>query len=133
MKTGHEYVFNITNYFEKDLQQFTNEEQESIVSQINYLTEQFDKSPSNYKSFIENSHVFSKLPFNYTSSLHVFRLRDETRLFATFENDPIFNQIIVTLLGCLHHYENYTKKLSELNEFLYDSKGLLMKSEGNNE
>lgn len=133
MKRKPKYVFNVTNYFENDLRQFTSEEQELITKQINYFTEQFDNNPSNFDSFIDQSHILITPRIKYTPTVHILRIKADIRLFATFDNYPIFNQIIVTLLGCLHHHEDYSKKVNDFYEFLYDSEGIVMKSEEDND
>lgn len=133
MKRDHEYVFNVTNNFEKDLSRFTLQDQETIESYINFFAEQFDKSPSSFESYIMYDHYLSKPLHNYTSSLHKLRINKDIRLFATFDNDPIFNQVIVTLLGCLYAHESSKQSISDFYEFLYDNEGIDFSYEENDD
>lgn len=117
-------LFEITNHFEQDLKKFNALEQSTIEDKINFFGNQFINDPAGLEAFIEYDPFLPKPPTRYTSSLCKFRIDDQLRLFATFDDDPIFYQAIITLLGCFRKGENYQSAVNDYYEFLYGQEGL---------
>lgn len=113
-----ETLFQITKHFEKDLKKFSSGDQKIIEKKINYFAQIFQENPSAFYSLTHKLNQLVTLSSGLNSSLYALKIGREIRLIATFDNDPIFDQIIITLLACVRH-NNYQKALRGIAESLY--------------
>ena len=90
-------VFHSTEPFEQNLQQFDACLQEKIVQRVNEVAQ----------AFIEDRRVFAlqarkpyklKLSNGFDSSLYSIVVEPDLRVILTVDDDPLFDQTIVTLL-----------------------------------
>jgi len=110
-------LFNSTKKFEKDLKKFSVTDQKKIISKINFYS-------SNGESlFHQNAYRPIKLilPDDDGSSLYVIKISKDIRVILTFEDDPIFDQTVVTLFRVVRH-NSLEKAFKGIAESLYQNK-----------
>ena len=103
----------ITDDFEKDLVKTSNPDNQVITKKINYLIELLNND-QNISRHLYRLHKIA--PINdLNSSLYIFRVNKTIRIILTFEDDPLFDQKIITLLRVVNHskLDNVFKGLQE--------------------
>ncbi len=90
-------IIETSELFEKSFRRFSKKEQEEILKTIEYYGELF---VTNRKEFLKNAHqpVFFKINDEFDSSLYYLKLKKESRLIVSVDEDPIFESVIITLL-----------------------------------
>lgn len=113
-------VFHSIETFEKDLQQFDTCLQEKIAQRVNEIAQ----------AFIEDRRVFAlqaRKPYNlqlsngFDSSLYSVVVEPDLRVILTVDDDPLFEQTIVTLLRVVKRpdlYNAYTAVAKSLYQNL---------------
>lgn len=116
-----ELLFESTKSFEKELSKFQAKDKKSIIKKINMycsLLGNEDKS-----EFYKNTSQPFKamLKQNDSSTLYVLRVGHDIRVVLTVDDDPIFNQIIITLMRVIRH-SDMDKAYKGVMESLYQEK-----------
>jgi len=127
-----EVLFDVTDNFEKDLEDFSQVDQKVIEKKINFYAQVFRKNQFAIHIYSHKFLLPVNLPVGFTPSLYVLRINSDIRLIATFDNDPLYNQIIITLLGCVRH-QNYEKSINKIFKSLYEKEGNDFMSEESND
>lgn len=91
------FLFNSTADFEQDLQNFDATTRHTIVERVNALAQVFVHDKVAFARQARKPYRIH-LSNGYDSSLYVVQAGPETRLILTVDDDPIFEQVIVTLL-----------------------------------
>lgn len=115
-------LFRESEKFEKDIKSFQEKEREQIVLKINLYCADFENNP---KLFRKNSYRPLKilLPENEKSSLYVLRINKDIRVILTLEDDPLFNQTVITLLRVVRH-DSIEKAFRGMIESLYQGRAI---------
>ncbi len=110
-------LFQASEKFEKDIKGFQAKERERIASKINLYCSGFENDPTLFR---QHSYRPLKviLPDDLGSSLYALRINQEIRVILTLEDDPLFDQTIVTLLRVVRH-DNLEKAFRGIAESLY--------------
>jgi hypothetical protein len=116
-------VFEATKGFEKDLDQLDKSERNRIIEKIN---EKCQLLLSDRRAFrrglIQPCRL--KLAIGFKSSLYALKVPADWRVILAVDDDPIFDQILVTLLRVVRDAE-LTKAYQETAQVLYQPEGLL--------
>lgn len=111
-----EIIYNITKPYEKDFKKLSSLHQSQVVKKVNqymplYLT---DKN-SFHRVALKPHFIKIVLKNNYEPTLLILRVNRDIRLFFTIDEDPIFDQLIITLLRIGKHSDlnNIYKGLAE--------------------
>lgn len=104
-----------TSRFEQDISNMSEEEKELAIQKINDCAALFPEHKSNaYRKL-------RRLPLNisgYESSLYTMRVSPEARIILTVDEDPIFSQVIFTLLRVANR-DDFNKAYQGVVESLY--------------
>ena len=114
-----EVRFNSTRPFEKSLRALKGKERERIVAKINHLADVYLTGISNFSRIATplNCKVFG----DYDSSLYTARLSSKDRLIFTAEDDPIQDEIVITLFA-LTTPDKYSRVIRGIFESLYQER-----------
>ena len=108
----------ITKDFEKDLKKMTKSDNQMISKKINYLIEQIRNDQSIGRN-LYRLHKVSPIG-NLDSSLYLLKINKTIRAIVTFEDDPLFDQKIITLVRVAHH-DKIEKIFKGIQESFYQS------------
>jgi mRNA-degrading endonuclease YafQ of YafQ-DinJ toxin-antitoxin module len=108
----------ITDDFEKDLGKVSKLDNQLITKKINHLIELLN----NDQSISRHLYRLHKIaPINdLNSSLYIFKVNKTIRVILTFEDDPLFDQKIITLLRVANH-SKLDRVFKGLQESIYQS------------
>jgi mRNA-degrading endonuclease YafQ of YafQ-DinJ toxin-antitoxin module len=115
-------LIEITKSFEKDLKKLSQKDQEKIKEKINFLVDTFQET-GNVRQLYRLHKI--QMPPNLSSSLFVYKIDLHLRTILTFENDPLFNQTVLTLFRVVRHgdLEKTFKSVADsLYQNLFNSK-----------
>lgn len=91
-------LFNSTEAFEKDIQRFDSSVRKRIAYRINEVAQAFIKNRRTFAQIARKPYKI-KLNNGFKSSLYSVKLDEpDIRIILTIEDDPIFDQGIVTLM-----------------------------------
>ena len=108
----------ITDDFDKDLEKVARPDNQIITKKINYLIELLNND-QNISRHLYRLHKIA--PINdLNSSLYIFKVNKTIRVILTFEDDPLFDQKIITLLRAVHH-SKLDRVFKGLQESIYQS------------
>ncbi len=110
-------VFESTESFEKEISFLSDNQRLLIVSEINNHLNLLLSNPVKFYQQIEQPVQF-KLVNDYDSSLYVLRVSDNFRLIFTLDEDPIFEQVVITLFRLVKENE-VIKVYQETGDLLY--------------
>jgi hypothetical protein len=110
-------VFESTESFEKEISFFDDDQRLLIVSEINNYFNLLLSNPVKFYQKIEQPLQF-KLANDYDSSLYILEVSDNFKLIFTLDEDPIFEQIIITLFRLVKENEAI-KIYQETGDLLY--------------
>ncbi|MEM8641955.1 MAG: hypothetical protein AAGG51_24530 [Cyanobacteria bacterium P01_G01_bin.54] len=89
-------LFESTKSFEKELKRLDNVDRKRVINKVNSCAQWLSKG-----SHIFNQNLYTlPLPFGingYELSLYILRVSSRLRIVLTLDEDPIFEQIIITL------------------------------------
>ncbi|MDB9315249.1 hypothetical protein PN462_19195 [Spirulina sp. CS-785/01] len=105
-----------TQLFQKDLKHLSAENQRQINKKINSLIALIQDS--NFNSI---KHKLQKIKIeltHYHASIYSFKVNRDLRILLFFDDDPLFNQTIITLLRVVHQ-NNRDKVIKGLAESYY--------------
>jgi addiction module RelE/StbE family toxin len=91
----------ISKDFDKDLKKLSRTDNSIITRKIRYI---IDLLKSN-QSIGHDMYKLHGIPVsqNFSSSLYVIKVNRTLRVILTYEDDPIFNQKIITLIRIVNH------------------------------
>lgn len=97
-----ELLFESTNKFEKDLNQFDDQEKGKIVKKLNEQCASLkDGLDTFYKKVVRPLKI--KLNNGLEPSLYCLKVNRDVRIIITVDDDPLFDQIIITLMRVVRH------------------------------
>ena len=110
-------MFNLTEDFENDLQKFDEATCAKITERVNLVAQEW---MNDKKAFARHARRPCAVKFGngYESSLYAVRVDPNVRLLLTIEDDPIFDQIIVTLMRVVGRAE-LRESYNTVSEALY--------------
>lgn len=110
-------TFEATAEFEKDMDAFPKKERLRIVDKINMYCSMLDGDRS---GFFKHAYqpLVPVLHSQLRSSLYSLRVTRDVRVIAIIDNDPLFDQILVTLLRVVRR-KNLQKVYKGLAESIY--------------
>ena len=91
----------IDKKFDKDLKKISSLDQNTIAKKINQVVELL-KDNQNTSSHLNKIHKFH-FGGNLDSSLYVLKINKDLRIILTSEEDPLFDEHILTLLRIVKH------------------------------
>lgn len=91
----------IEKKFDKDIKKLSSLDQTVISKKINQLVDLL-KEEKNTSTYLYKIHKFS-IGGNLDSSLYVLKINKDLRIILTSEEDPLFNEHILTLLRVVRH------------------------------
>jgi mRNA-degrading endonuclease RelE of RelBE toxin-antitoxin system len=109
-------IFETTKSFDKDLRKFDNTLQNKISNKINNLASLYANNINDFNSQVVPSPI--KLLKGFESSLYSYRVDQRIRLLFSVDEDPLFDQLIITLFRVIRH-DDYNKVFNSLRESLY--------------
>lgn len=110
-------LFQASEKFEKDMKSFQGKDRERIATKINLYCSSADADPTLFR---QHSYRPLKvlLPNDLGSSLYALRITPDIRVILTLEDDPLFDQTIVTLLRVVRH-DSLERAFRGIAESLY--------------
>lgn len=122
--------FESTKKFENDLKRFPSKEKEKIVLKLNQYCQLLeDKSENFYKKAFQPAKLI--LSNDNESSLYALRIDQDIRIIMTVDDDPIFDQILITLLH-LGKHSDLDKAYIGIAKSLYQNELLSINDKGKN-
>ena len=110
-------VFESTESFEKEISFFDDNQRLLIISEINNHFNLLLSNPVKFYQQIEQPLQF-KLANDYDSSLYILGVSNNFKLIFTLDEDPIFEQVIITLFRLVKDNEAI-KVYQETGDLLY--------------
>ncbi len=112
-----EIKFDITLSFEKDLKKLGAREKDRVVVAIDRYAATFDSALDVSTRHIYRPHKIN-MPEGLESSLYVLRVSPQIRVILTIEEDPLFDQKIITLFRAVKH-DDMERAFNSIAESLY--------------
>ena len=112
-----EIKFDITRPFEKDLKKLGAREKDRVVVAIDRYAATFDSVLDVSTQHIYRPHKIN-MPEGLESSLYVLRVSSQIRVILTIEEDPLFDQKIITLFRVVKH-DDMERAFNSIAESLY--------------
>lgn len=115
-------VFHSTETFEQELQRFDAVVQEKIVHRVNEVAQAFI---TDRQRFAQQARKPYNIPLHngFDSSLYSIVVKPNVHVILTVDEDPLFDQVIVTLLRVVKRpelYNTYTSIAQSLYQNLND-------------
>lgn len=112
-----ELLFESTDKFEKDLNKFSEREKSQIVEKLNC---QCATLRNGFKDFYKLAGRPLKISLNngFKSSLYSLKVNRDVKVILTVDDDPLFEQIIITLMRVVRH-RDLKKAFRGIAESLY--------------
>ena|SRR3989338_8357238 len=110
-------VFEATDKFEKDLRRLDPKNRDRIINKINASCSLLQNQPSVFFRLVYRP-LIPYLAKGLKSSMYVLRVDSDIRVILTVDEDPIFEQIIMTLLRVVRH-NDLDKAFRGIAEALY--------------
>ncbi len=110
-----EVIINISESFEKDLNNFSSEKQAFVKKKINHLISLIKEGNSTHNHLHKLKEI--NLIQNLESSLYIFNIDKDIRIILTSENDPLFEEHVLTLFRLIYKKDldnSYQKIVSSL-------------------
>ncbi|CAB1253225.1 conserved hypothetical protein [Clostridiaceae bacterium BL-3] len=99
-----ELVFESTKEFKKDLNKFEKKDQGKIIEKLNCYCSTLLNDSSIFYSKVYKPYIFM-LKDNFEQSLYSMRISIDIRVILAVDEDPLFNQILITLFRVVKHDE----------------------------
>ena len=114
-----ELIFDSTKKFEKEISKFQGKDKSRIIEKINTYCSLLQERPQDfykqaYKPLIVN------LQGEQAASLYTLKINRDIRVILTVDDDPIFDQTIITLLHVVRH-SSLEKVFKGIAESLYQN------------
>ena len=110
-------LFESTKQYEKDLRKFSPSARDGIIARLNQRCGFLLSNKARFGEYAYKPHVL-QLTGGLDSSLQVLRINPALRVILTVDDDPIFDQIIVTLWRMVQH-DDLTKAFNAVAQSLY--------------
>jgi len=112
-----ELVFKATEKFENDLKRLDSRNRSRVINKINAICSLLQNHPS---AFFKHAYrpLIPHLAKGLKSSMYTLRIDKDIRVILTVDEDPIFEQNIVTLMRIVRHGE-LNKTFRNIAEVLY--------------
>ena len=115
-----EIQIDITKDFDKDLKKLTAIENKTTTIKINSLIDLI-RSGQRTRNLLNSLNKLPKIKMNdFDSSLYIYKINKTLRVILTLEDDPLFNQKILTLLRIINH-SKLELTFKGLQESIYQS------------
>jgi len=112
--------FESTKKFEKELGKFSSKEKRRIVQKLNQYSQLLkQKTEDFYKHAYQPMKL--KLDGDNESSLYALRVYRDIRIILTVDEDPLFEQTLITLLHVVRHSE-LDKVFKSIAKSIYQNK-----------
>ena len=109
--------FEATDDFEKELGGFPPRDKKQIINKINHYCGSLLTTPEYFYKHTYRPHTIT-LSNEYESTLYVLRINKDIRVILTTDEDPLFDQFLITLIGVARH-DSLDKKFKGIAESLY--------------
>jgi hypothetical protein len=114
-----EMVFRETGAFSRDMKKLSPDERQAVVNKLNQYTEQYQRSGVLDYRHVHKLHS-NGLPAGWDTSLYVLRIDHRLRVVLAIDEDPIFEQIIITLFRSVPN-SDLPRAYNGVAESLYQS------------
>ena len=118
-------VFEVNAAFEKDLKRLDPKDIHRIVYKINTYCSLLQKQPALFFKYAKRP-LMPYLAKGLKSSMYTLRIDKDVRVILTVDEDPLFNQIIVTLIRVVRH-NDLNKTFGSIAESLYQKNLIKLK------
>lgn len=112
-------VFESTKKFEKDIAELPKREAERVISRLNQNCSLLKQEPAAFYRTVHRP-IIPQLTNGMESTLYSMRVGRDIRILLTIDEDPLFDQVIVTLLRLVRH-KDLEKAFKSIAESLYQS------------
>ncbi len=121
-------LFNSARQFENDVKKFSSTQRETIINSINQTGQMLLVNKS---AFFRKVYRPQKIYLNngFNSSLYAFKVDANIRVILAVDTDPIYDQIIVSLLRVVQR-EDLNKTFNSVANSLYKNLSLLHRNKG---
>ena len=125
-----EIKFDITRPFEKDIKKLGAKDRDRVAASINKYAATFDTKTdaASQQIFRPNKVAISA---GLDSSLYVLRVSPQLRVILTIEDDPLFEQKIITLFRVVGH-DDMSRAFNSVAESLYQQLRSMEEGDGGN-
>jgi hypothetical protein len=124
-------IIDSTQHFEKDLAKLDQKDKATVITKINHCASLFPSQKANVYHQLHHLRLPS-LPNGYESSVYILRTSPKLRVILAIDEDPIFEQIILTLFRVFKHgdLEKVYKSIAEslYQEFQHQDRELVKMS-----
>ena len=96
--------FEVTERFQRDLSRFAAIDRARITKRVQFLGDLFAGDRQGFYKYVTRP-ITIRLSGDLESSLWVARVSNDIRLLFTAEEDPVFDELVVTLLRVVRHGE----------------------------
>lgn len=110
-------IYESTEDFEKDLRSFTDKERARVVAKINLYCSLLPHDKAGFFRHAKRP-IAPVLSSQSNSSLYALRVSPGIRVLATIDEDPLFDQYVITLLRVVRH-EKLDRVYRGLAESIY--------------
>jgi Txe/YoeB family toxin of Txe-Axe toxin-antitoxin module len=97
--SNYELLFESTSKFEEDLERFNNQERSKIIEKLN---KRCATLKNGFKTFSKKVPLKIVLNNGSQPTLYSLRIDRDIRIILTVDDDPLFDQIIITLIRVVH-------------------------------
>ena len=99
-----ELLFESTDKFENDLNQFSDREKSQIVEKLNHRCATLKNGFTTfYRSVVRPLKI--RLRNDFEASLYSLKVNRDIRIILTVDDDPLFDQIIITLMRVVRQHD----------------------------
>jgi len=112
-----ELLFEATKKFEKDLSEFEKKDKEKVLKKLNYYCNYLLSDKNIFYSNVLKPKIFM-LRDDLQQTLYSMRISVDIRVILTVDEDPLFEQIIITLFRVVRHAQ-LDKAFKSIGESLY--------------
>ncbi len=109
--------FESTKKFEKELSKFSAMDRKQIILKLNQYSQLLESDPGGfYKKAYQPMKLILK--GNHKSSLYALRVNRDIRVLMTVDEDPLFDQVLITLLHVVRR-SDLNKAFKGIAESIY--------------
>ncbi len=110
-------VFEVNDKFEKDLKRLSPKDRHKVIQKINANCSLLQDQPAVFFRYVHRP-LIPHLAKGLRSSMYTLRVERDIRVILTVDEDPIFEQTIVTLIRIVRH-DDLNKAFRGVAEALY--------------
>lgn len=115
--------FLITEGFDNDIKELSQQQQSHIKKEINEISGSLLNGRTSFMKKASIPHIFN-LKGGLDSSLYLVQIDEDKKMIAAVDDDPIFDKITLTMFRLVDE-SNADETYKEVGEQLYKSSGLL--------